>query len=205
MTLTQPSTEQIAAQQAAAQPIAAYLADLRSQLAPIAPAEREEILREITAHIRDSAEMGTPIDTVLARLGTPAELAAEYRDSQLIRAASSSFSPVLLLRATLRLATKGATGILVFFAAVFGYAFGVGLFITGILKALFPAYTGLWVVGRHLAALGTLGHLPQPPMHEILGNLYMPLAFFIGATVTVLTTVAIRNFLRLSQRVQRSL
>jgi hypothetical protein len=107
MTLTQPSTEQIAAQQAAAQPIAAYLADLRSQLAPIAPAEREEILREITAHIRDSAEMGTPIDTVLARLGTPAELAAEDRDSQLIRTASSSFSPVLLLRATLRLATKG--------------------------------------------------------------------------------------------------
>jgi len=195
MTTTQPST----------QFIAAYLTDLRSQLAPITLTEREEILREITAHIRDSVEMGTPIETVLARLGTPAQLAAEYRDSQLIRTASRSLSPVLLLRATLRVAAKGITGILVFFAAIFGYAFGVGLFITGILKAIFPAYTGVWVVGGHLVASGTQGYKPQPPMHEILGWWYLPIALFVGAGLTMLTTLAIRNFLRLSQRVQRSL
>jgi uncharacterized membrane protein len=196
MTLTQPSTQQ---------PAEAYLADLRTQLAPIPVPEREEILREIAAHIRDSVEAGTPTHTVLAGLGTPTQLASEYRDGQLIRAASRSISPVLLLRATLRVATKGVTGIVVFFAAIFGYASGVGLFITGILKALFPAYTGLWVVGHHLVDLGTLGHKPKPPMHEILGGWYMPIAFFIGAGLVALTTLAIRGFLRLSQRVQSGL
>jgi uncharacterized membrane protein len=200
MTLTQPST-----QQTAAQPIAAYLTDLRTQLAPITLAEREEILREIAAHIRDSVETGTPIETVLARLGTPAQLAAEYRDGQLIRTASRSVSPVVLLRATLRLATKGITGILVLFAAIFGYAFGVGLFLTGILKIFFPAYTGVWVANGHLVQSGTQGFIPQPPIHEILGWWYLPIALFIGAGLTMLTTLAIRAFLRLSQRVQRSL
>lgn len=200
MTTTQPTSHP-----ALTQPAQAYLADLNAQLAPIPPSEREEILNEIAAHIRDSVEVGTPISTVLAGLGTPSQLAAEYRDGQLIRAASHSLSPVKLLRATLRIAAKGVTGILVFFAAIFGYAFGVGLFLTGLLKAFFPAYTGLWVVGHHVANLGTLGHKPQLPMHDILGGWYMPLAFFIGAGVTALTTLAIRSFLRVSQQVQRSL
>ena len=200
MTLTQQPTQPLATQ-----PAEAYLADLRAQLSPITFAEREDILREISAHIRDSVETGTPIQTVLARLGTPAQLAAEYRDGQLIRAASHSVSPVLLLRATLRLATKGITGILVFFAAIFGYAFGVGLLITGILKAIFPAYTGVWVQNGHLVNSGTQGFIPQPPTHEILGWWYLPIALFIGAGLTALTTLAIRGFLRLSQRVQRSL
>ncbi len=200
MTLTQPSTQPIATQ-----PAEAYLADLRTQLAPLPLADREDILREISAHIRDSFETGTPIDTVLARLGTPAQLASEYRDGQLLRAASRSVSPIVLLRATLRVATKGLTGILVFFAAVFGYAFGVGLFITVILKAIFPAYTGVWLRNGHLVNAGTQGFIPQLPTHEILGWWYMPFAFFIGAGVTAITTYAIRTFLRLSQRVQRSL
>ena len=196
MTLTQP---------AATQPIAAYLTDLRTQLAPISLTDREEILREITAHIRDSVEMGTPIETVLARLGTPAQLASEYRDSQLIRTASRSLSPILLLRATLRLATKGVTGIVVFFAAIFGYSVGVSLFLTGIFKAIYPASTGVWVAHGHLLTAGTRPKMPHLPNHEILGWAYIPIAFFIGASLTVLTTYAIRAFLRLSQKVQRSL
>ena len=50
MTLTQPT---------ATQSTEAYIADLRTHLAPITLSEREDILREITAHIRDSAESGT--------------------------------------------------------------------------------------------------------------------------------------------------
>jgi len=56
MTLTQPP----ATQPAATQPAEAYLAHLRTHLAPITLSEREEILREIAAHIRDSVEAGTP-------------------------------------------------------------------------------------------------------------------------------------------------
>jgi uncharacterized membrane protein len=196
MTLTHPILTQ---------PAEAYLADLRLHLAPITLSDREEILREIAAHIRDSAETGTPIDTVLARLGTPAQLAAEYRDGQLIRAASRSLSPILLLQATLHVATRGLTGILVFFLGIFGYAFGVGLFLTGILKAIFPAYTGVWIKNGHLVNCGTQGFIPQSPTHEILGWWYLPIALFLGASLTALTTYAIRAFLRLSQKLQRNL
>jgi uncharacterized membrane protein len=200
MTLTQP-----AAQQFSTQPAEAYLTDLRSQLAPLTLADREEILREIAAHIRDSVETGTPIDTVLARLGTPAQLAAEYRDGQLIRTASRSVSPLVLLRATLRLTTKGITGIIVFVLAIFGYTVGATLFLTGILKAIFPDYTGVWIKNGALVNSGTQGFIPQPPTHEILGWWYLPIALFLGAGITLLTTYAIRAFLRLSNRVQRSL
>jgi uncharacterized membrane protein len=196
MTSTQPpSTQSSEATQsgAATQSIAAYLAALRSQLAPITLSEREEILREIAAHIRDAFEAGTPIDTVLDRLGTPSELAAEYRDGQLIRAASRSLSPLTLLRATLRLATKGITGILVFFCALFGYFTGGLLVIAAMVKPFAPSHVGFF---RPTTA-GT--------QHDLLGWWIMPLSLFGGALLLILTTVAIRGFLRLSQRVQRSL
>ncbi len=193
MTLPQPAVTQ-----QTAQPIAAYLTDLRAQLAPITLAEREEILREIAAHIRDSVETGTPIETVLARLGTPAQLAAEYRDGQLIRAASRSLSPVKLLRATLRLATKGVTGILVCLFGFIGYITGVSLVLTGILKPFFPSHVGIF---------SNSGTGWGDPRHDSLGQVVIltVLAFVSGALVLVLTTFCIRAFLRLSQRVQRSL
>ena len=44
-----------------------YLTALRLHLGPLTIAEREEIVREITAHIRDSAEVsGASVETVLA-------------------------------------------------------------------------------------------------------------------------------------------
>ena len=101
--------------------IDSYLTALRTHLDTLTIAQREEIVREIAAHIRDSAEeSGASVESVLARLGPAEELAAQYRDGLLIRQASRSNSPVVLLRATLRLATKGVFGILVFFLGLFG-------------------------------------------------------------------------------------
>lgn len=187
------------------QPAEAYLADLRSQLAPITLTEREEILREIAAHIRDSVESGTPIDTVLARLGTPSQLAAEYRDGQLIRAASRSFSPLLLLRATLRLATKGITGILVFCCAFFGYIIGAGYVIGGALKPFLPNHISLFPTRAAKDAWRQTGIVRYDVHHEIFGWWGVPIAIISGVIVLILTTYAIRLFLRLSQKVQRSL
>ncbi len=77
-----------------------YMSSLRGHLGPMALGEREEILCEISAHIRDSVEQSNlTVEAVLERLGPPDELAAQYRDGLLIRIASQSASPVLLLRA----------------------------------------------------------------------------------------------------------
>lgn len=181
--------------------IDSYLTALRLNLGPLTITEREEIVREIGAHVRDSAEQSlAPVETILLRLGPAETLAAQYRDGLLITQASRSRSPLVLLRAALRLATHGASGIVVFFLAVFGYAFGGGLVLTALIKPILPANTGLWVENGHMTSSGVLFPPPAPPQHEVLGMLYIPIALTVGSLILLATTWAIQNALRLSQR-----
>jgi len=184
--------------------IAAYLSSLASHLAPMTLAEREDILREIGAHIRDSAETGTPTETVLVRLGTPEELAFQYRNGALIRAASRSFSPLLLLQATLKLTTRGIVRTLVFFAGLTGYCMAIGLFLMGVLKPFFPAHIGLWLsqsttTWTKIGNQGAFGIRSQTALHEILGWWTIPIGIVGGALAFVVTTWAMRHFLRFSR------
>ena len=183
--------------------IDSYLTALRLHLGPLAIADREEIAREIAAHVRDSAEeSGSTIEMVLARLGPAEALAAQYRDGLLIRQASHSISPLVLLRAALRLATKGALGIVVFFLGLFGYALGGGLALTALIKPILPANTGMWVENGHLASSGVLFPPPAPPAHEVLGLWYILFALTVGSLTLLFTTWVIRRSLRISQRWQ---
>jgi uncharacterized membrane protein len=176
-----------------------YLNALRLNLGPLTLAEREEIVREIGAHVRDSAEeSGT--EAVLARLGSPEALAAQYRDGLLITQASRSLSPLVLLRGAMRLATHGASGVVVFFLAVFGYAVGGGLVLTALLKPILLANTGLWMENGHVTNSGILFPAPAAPQHEVLGMLYIPIALTAGSLILLATTWSIRSALRLSQR-----
>ena len=182
--------------------IESYLTALRSHLGPLTIAEREEIVLEIGAHIRDSAEQsGTAVSAILARLGTAEGLAALYREGLLIRQASRSFSPLVLLRATLRLATKGVFGVLVFFLGIFGYAIGGGLVLTALVKPILPGNTGVWFDGNgHLMSSGVLFPPPGSSAHEVLGMWYIPLALIVGSLTLLTTTWAIRTSLSISQR-----
>jgi uncharacterized membrane protein len=183
-----------------------YLTALRLHLGPLTIAEREEIVQEINAHIRDSAEQsGASVETILARLGSAEELAAQYRDGLLIRRASRSNSPLLLMRGALRLATKGVFGIVVISMAVFGYAMGGGLVLSGLTKPILPANTGVWLNGDRFISSGTLFPAPAPPAHEVMGMWYVPLALSVGSLLLLLTNYLIRKSLRLSQSWQSKL
>jgi uncharacterized membrane protein len=186
--------------------IDSYLTALRTHLDTLTIAQRGEIVREIAAHIRDSAEeSGASVESVLARLGPAEELAAQYRDGLLIRQASRSNSPVVLLRATLRLATKGVFGILVFFLGLFGYMMGGGFLLTAVLKVFFPANAGMWFKDGYFLFWGASNTPPGPPAYEVLGFWCIPLSLFVGSLILVLTTAAIRACLRLSQSWQSKL
>ena len=182
-----------------------YLSSLRTHLGPMTLSERDEIVREITAHIRDSAEEnGVSVETILARLGSAEELAAQYRDGVLIRQASRSISPVTLMRGALRLATKGVSGVLVFFVGMFGYIMGGGMVLSGMIKPIFPAHTGMWLRDGHMIAFGT--QFPRvPPAQEVLGMWYIPLMLTAGSLTLLATTFVIRTSLRVSQRWQTKL
>ncbi len=91
---------------------------------------------------------------------------------------------------------------MVFFLAVFGYAFGGGFVLCGVLKPIFPARTGVWLQDGRIVTSGTLVEIPPPPAHEVLGLWYIPLVLVIGSLTLLLTTYLIRTLLRLSQRWQ---
>jgi uncharacterized membrane protein len=175
-------------------------------LGPLTIAEREEIVREISAHIRDSAEeSGASIETILARLGAAEELAKQYRDGLLIRQASRSISPLVLMRATLRLATKSVFGIFVFTCGLFGYSFGAGLLVVALAKTIVPSHTGAWVQDGRLVAAGAFEYGYPPQAHEVLGMWIIPLALTLGSLLLLLTNYLIRKSLRLSQSWQSKL
>ena len=183
-----------------------YLSSLRAQLGPISLNEREEIVREISAHIRDSSdESGASVEAVLARLGPPDLLAAQYRDGLLIRKASHSISPLLLLRGAMRLATKGVFGMFVFFLGVFGYLIGGGLVLVGMIKPILPLNTGMWFLNGKLDSCGVIFSAPGPLDHEVLGLWIIPLALIVGSLTLLFTTGAIRRSLRASQVLQEKL
>lgn len=183
-----------------------YVMALRSNLHGVTVDEREEIVREIEAHIRDSVETsGSSIATILQRLGPAEELAAQYRDGLLIRKASRSLAPLVLLRAALRLATKGASGIFVFFCAVFGYSFGVGFICVAVAKSIVPSHAGAWVQDGRLVAAGAFIYGVPSSAHEVLGMWIIPLALTLGSLTLLLTSFLIRTSLRASQRLQKKL
>ena len=182
------------------QQVVDYLSRFESHLRYVSSSEKEEILREIEAHIRDASERDNGnTAAVLDRLGDPRVLARQYRDSVLLRSASRSFSPTVLLRAALRLATKGISGIFISFCAVFGYAFGIGFLLVGIIKPLAPAHTGLWLQNGVVVSSGALVVIPPPPAHEVLGWWLIPVALVLGTLVSLVTTFMIRLSLRLSR------
>ncbi|MFZ0392486.1 MAG: DUF1700 domain-containing protein [Terracidiphilus sp.] len=182
-----------------------YLTSLRAHLGPMTLNQREEILREIEAHVRDAQEEpGATLENVLKRLGAPEELAAQYRDGMLIREASRSYSPLVLLRGALRLATRGLLGMIVFLAGMIGYVVGGGFVLSAMLKPLFPGNTGVWVHDGRLVDFGT--HFPAPQgAHEVLGNWYIVVMLILGSLLLLGTMYLIRATLRLSKSAQMRL
>jgi hypothetical protein len=177
-----------------------YLGTLRESLPKMSVAEREEIVREISVHIRESAEdPNSSIDAILERLGSAPSLASQYSQDQVIRKATRTVSPLMILQATVYLAKRGISGIFVFLGALLGYTLGAGLMITAILKPIFPVDAGVWV-GPHIFDFGV--HVPPPPYpaHEVLGWSYIPIASCVGALTLWLTTYGIRWFLKRSKQ-----
>jgi hypothetical protein len=177
-----------------------YLRRFRECLPNMSVADREDVVREISVHIREgSQDPVSRTEEVLKRLGSPENLASQYGYGLLVRQASRSISPVLILRATLQLATRGVEGMSLFLVALFGYGAGGALLLTAILKPFFPRQTGLWV-GPGVFDFGIHELRYSDPVHEVLGWWYIPVAICLGSFFVWLTTYGIRRFLRRSKQ-----
>lgn len=175
-----------------------YLARLRTSLTEMKLADREDIVEEIRVHIMErAAEPDANLGEILGRLGPADLLAAQYRTGMLLRDASRSNSPLVILRATMRAALTGAKGFIVFVVAVVGYGVALAFVVLAGFKPLFPAHTGLWV-GRGQFNFSYLPGGPPPGVHEALGMWFIPvvlvLAFLFAIGTTKLTQLLIRRF-----------
>lgn len=178
-----------------------YLAALREELTGLPAEDVEEILTELRGHIAERAkESGAPVEQILRQLGTADEIGALYRSDALVANARAGFSPALIIRATLRLATKTGVGFAVFLVGLMGYALGSGLILCAILKPFLPAYVGLWM-NPHGFVLGA--EIPKPHGQELLGWWLVPYGLGVGVAFILGTTVFLRWMLRFVPRTRR--
>lgn len=179
----------------AASSIEPYLSRLGSSLQSVPQREREDILREIRAHIMDSAGPApdaTAIQQVLRALGTPEELGERYHTEFVLARASRSFAPWVLMQTAGRWAMISLRGFTVFLIGLVGYSLGIVLYVTALLKPLMPRI-GFWV-GRGTVAIGTPAS--QAGLHEVLGPYYIVVAFVAGFGAFLGTTQALRCLMR---------
>lgn len=187
--------------------IESYFAALATQLSDLAQPKKDEVIRELRAHVFDRLEqIADPTDeecrAVLRAMGSPVEIARQYRVELLLNRSAWRISPWKMLRTLFRWTLTGIQGYLVFVMAMVGYILAAYFYITALLKPLFPHNVGVFVSSEGI----DLTHFPDPPMGtEILGPYYIPVAVFVGYLLTFITTLAIRfvirRFGKLKQRV----
>lgn len=181
-----------------------YLAALRRQLAGLAADDVEEILRELRGHIAERAaesERGrdtTSVAEILRQLGTPEQIGSLYSADAMVAHARETFSPALIIRTTLRWASKTVAGCMASLVGLIGYSIGAGLILCAALKPFLPNDIGLWLNSSDGFVLGV--EVPRPHGHELLGWWIIPYGLGVGVAFILGTTVFLRWMLRFVPR-----
>ena len=187
--------------------IDAYLAELRKQLREPMDEDADDIVEEIRVHILDKTAGGdSPEKTAatLAALGSPEELAGQYRTEELLKRAQRTRSPLVSLHSLFRWATLSITGIIVFLVSVVGYTLGGALVLFAFAKIIFPRATGLWEShnpdGTWSLGLSFSSGGPPAGAHDLLGWWLVVIGLILGPLLIVVTfrfgSWSIRKFWR---------
>lgn len=175
--------------------IDSYLMKLRRALRGLPQEDIAEILREIRGHILDRADAAGELTSeqlvaILKELGRPEDIAPLYHAESLVTRARSSFSPLLMLRTTMRWAMLSVSGFTVFLFTVLGYALAFGFFGAAVLKPFLPNRVGAWVEPGVGFTVGMVSH-PNAGV-ELLGWWFIPVALLGGSICLVATTRVVR-------------
>lgn len=147
-----------------------YLGRLRRALAGLTSEQAADIVEELRSHILEKvAGQGegnsAAIEDVLAALGSPEALAAEYMADDLLARAARRRSPFLLLRALLRWASLSAAGVFVFIGCAIGYFLGASFMLCAFSEAAASTNCRTLETGRSVqllfAAVGLWTRAPR--------------------------------------------
>ena len=177
--------------------IDAYFSDLERKMADMPAADRQEFLRELRAHVLDRLEQaagGTEDDyrAILKALGTPEEIARQYRVERIMTKSAWTLSPLSILRTTLRWSLTGFQGFAVFMIAFTGYAFAFSFYLGALLKPFYPHNVGFFVGDHGL----NMAAWPAPQTKAVLDAYYIPITIVLGYLFTLGTTLLIRFLVR---------
>jgi hypothetical protein len=169
----------------------AYLERLRDALRGVDEREVREIVGELRSHVLEKATDGD-VDTVLAALGNPEELAGRYLTDGLLARAEVSRSPVRLLRNLFRWASLSLAGFFVLLGTVVGYFVGGAFILVALCKPFHPQNAGLWTYRDAAGDLGIsvrLGYGNAPGVGtDLLGWWIVPVGLLVGCGLVMLTT-----------------
>lgn len=192
-----------------AQMIDAYLGKLRARLRGMRQENASEILEELRSHIVERAATGgdvtsMAVESALAALGSPEDLASMYMTDDLLARAEVSRTPWTILRGVFHWATLSVRGFLVLIVSTTGYLFGAAFFVAALAKPFNPK-VGLWLNGdNYTLALGMTDARMQG--HELLGWFLIPIGLSLGGGTILLTTHfalrSIRKFRRARSRLE---
>jgi hypothetical protein len=174
-----------------------YFSQLEAKMTDLPASDRQEFTRELRAHVLDRLEQvavasESDCRAVLKALGTPDEIARQYRLERIMNRSAWSISPLPVLRTLLRWTITGVQGYAVFMVAFAGYAFAASFYIGALLKPIFPHNVGFFV-GRHGLALA---EWPLPNGVAVLDAYFIPITIVLGYLFTVGTTLLIRSLMR---------
>lgn len=155
------------------------------------------LFRELRAHVMDRLEqVAAPSEddcrNALKALGTPEEIARQYRMEMILRSSSWSLSPFKVLRTTLRWTVAGIQGYVVFVVALIGYLLAASFYICAVLKVFFPQNVGFYIGEGGF----NMARFPVQYGHEVLAPYFIPIAIVAGYLATFGTTLLIRFLMR---------
>ena len=181
-----------------------YLMKLRRSLGELPADDVNDILREIRSHILERAESGGELTNeklvrILRELGQPEEIGPLYQVEANVARARSSFSPWLILRATMRWGMNSLVGFAVFVCGLLGYGLALGLILSACLKPFDPEHVGAWLSDSGF----TIGTMQHPTHPDLLGWWIIPVGLIVGAMFLVGTTRFLRWTLRFATRRRR--
>lgn len=171
-----------------------YLFVLKRSLQSFMPrAAVEDALREIESHLRERIAAAAPepdernaLETLLADLGAPLEVARAYSAELVVEEALTTGRVGATARALWHLATTTAVGFVAALGLLSGYTIGLSFLAIAALKPICPDNVGVMVVNELPRAFGVFAALPAGA--EIRGGYWViPVTLALGLGTLVAT------------------
>lgn len=161
--------------------IHAYLSSLGKYLSRLSKPEADEVIREIETHIYDAMELEqaqkgeADLSVILARLGPPRDLAAQYSEHILEgRPLPHGFRSIHKIK-------QGASKGLIVSMAIMGFGFSLLLALLGVAKVVYPNQIGAWSTAQEHSIVVGFNDSLYPSSAEVLGWWLIPIVWIIAA------------------------